>query len=298
MRFNKWCMHWLEVYKKRFVKASTYESYIFACKHITCRKKLDKLKLSDLQKVINQMVDCGLARSTIKHTLTIMVQASRRAVALGHCPPFDYNLLELPADNLHKVHALSLPDQLLILRNIDKSFYGDFFGFLLFSGLRVGELIALRWSDVDWKNGIIRITRTDYRGREQPTKTANSQRDIPISAELKVLLNRNLQVGSGYVFRNTLGGKVNYRSLLQAWHTFADNIGIQPCGLHVLRHTYATNALRAGVNIKVLSELLGHKSITVTLNIYTDVGADDKAEAASQISSYMEKGRVNERNYA
>lgn len=299
MRFNKWCLHWLEVYKRRFVKPSTYESYLYACSHIKCRKKLEKLKLSDLQKVINRMVDGGLSRSTIKHTLTIMVQACRRAHALGYCESFDFSLLELPRDNKHKVNALSMLEQRLIIGNQDKTFYGDVFCFLLFSGVRVGELIALRWTDIDWKNKTIRVSRTDYRGQEQPVKTANSQRDIPISDELKTLLNRNFELGSDYVFRNTLGTKINYRSLLQAWHRFSDTIGLPPCGLHVLRHTYATNALRAGVNIKVLSELLGHKSITVTLNIYTDVGADDKAQAAALIGDYFrEGGKRFERSFA
>lgn len=287
MRFNKWCLHWLEVYKKRFVKESTFESYSFACKHITCRKKLDKITISDLQKVINRMIDENLSRSTIKHTVTIMVQAVRRASSLGYCRAVDFSALELPKENARKVHALVRADQRLLLSNLDKSFYGDFFAFLLFSGLRVGELIALRWSDVNMKHRTISISRTDYRGHEQTTKTANSQRVIPISNELKFILERNFMVGKEYVFNNTLGGKVNYRSVLDSWHNFSATVGLPPCGLHALRHTYATNALAAGVNIKVLSELLGHKSITVTLNIYTDVGADDKARAASQISAFL-----------
>lgn len=287
MRFNEWCWKWLEMYKKRFLKDSTFESYQFACNYITCRTKLKKLRITDLQLIINTMIDLGLAKSTIKHTLTIMVQASRRAAALGYCKPMDYKMLELPAGNEKKVSALSLPDQRLIIQKADFSFYGDFFLFLLFSGLRVGELIALRWSDVSMKNKIISISRTDYRGQEQAVKTKSSQKVIPISAELKFLLERNLCVGNDYVFRNTMGRKVNYRTLLQSWHRFCDSIGIEECGLHVLRHTYATNALRAGVNVKVLSELLGHKSITVTLNIYTDVCTDDKAAAARMMSEFM-----------
>lgn len=298
MRFNKWCVHWLDVYKKRFIKSSTYESYSFSCSHINCKKKLEKLKLSDLQKIINKMVDEGLARSTIKHTVTIMVQACRRAHALGYCNSFDFSLLELPHDNPKKVCALTIEEQKILLYNSKNSFYGDLFLFLLYSGLRVGELIALRWSDVDIYNGIIKITRTDYRGREQDVKTASSQRDIPISSELKTLLKRHFVVGGQYVFTNTLGGKVNYRSLLDCWHTFTAAAGLPLCGVHVLRHTYATNALRAGVNIKVLSELLGHKSITVTLNIYTDVAADDKHHAACQISEFLEREQKNERNFA
>lgn len=238
MRFNKWCIHWIEVYKKRFIKDSTYTSYIHASKHITCKKKLEKLQVSDLQKVINKMIDKNLSRSTIKHTVTIMVQAVRRASALGYCKNVDFSMLELPKDKPQKINSLERSEQQLLINNLNKSFYGDFFAFLLFSGMRVGELIALRWSDVDMKNRIINISRTDYRGKEQSAKTLNSQRYIPISDELKFLLERNFRVGNKYVFLNTCGRKINYRSVLNSWHNLTELAGIKYSGLHTLRHPY------------------------------------------------------------
>ncbi len=295
MRFNKWCVHWLDLYKRRFIKESTYSSYLFACQHIKCKRKLEKLSIVDLQKVINDMIDKKLSLSTVKHTVTIMIQASRRAYSLGYCKQLDYSFLELPTDKKSKVEALSLSDQRLILSNIALSFYGPFFKFLLFSGMRVGEAIALRWSAIDYKNKIIKIRYTDYRGTEQDTKTVNSCRDIPLTADLYNILQDNFKIGSVYCFTNTMGNKINYRSLLDSWHRFILNIGVTPCGLHALRHTYATNALKAGVNIKVLSEILGHKTVNITLNIYTDIDISDKAAAAALLTDYIKDKVSNER---
>lgn len=153
--------------------------------------------------------------------------------------------------------------------------------------MRVGELIALEWSDIDFKKGIIHIERTDYRGKIQTPKTDKSKRDIPISKEMYYILQQNFSVGSKKCFRNTVGEAIAYRSMLTSWHRFCENLGLPPWGLHVLRHTYATNALTAGVNIKVLSELLGHKSITITLNIYCDVREDEKQKAAERLSDFL-----------
>ena len=287
MRFNKWCYEWLERYKKRFLKDSTYETYSHACKRIYCRKKLDKLTIDDIQNNINKLIDEGFSHSSIKNTLTIMEQATRRANLLGYCSMIDFSLLELPNAKAKKVRSLTLAEQRKMLQHLDYSFYGQAFAFLLCSGLRVGELIALEWSDIDFKKGIIHIERTDYRGKIQTPKTDKSKRDIPISKEMYYILQQNFSVGSKKCFRNTVGEAIAYRSMLTSWHRFCENLGLPPWGLHVLRHTYATNALTAGVNIKVLSELLGHKSMTITLNIYCDVREDEKQKAAERLSDFL-----------
>ena len=287
MRFNKWCYEWLERYKKRFLKDSTYETYSHACKRIYCRKKLDKLTIDDIQNNINKLIDEGFSHSSIKNTLTIMEQATRRATLLGYCSMIDFSLLELPKAKAQKVRSLSLAEQRKMLQHLDYSFYGQAFAFLLCSGLRVGELIALEWSDIDFKKRIIHIEKSDYRGKIQTPKTDNSKRVIPMSNEMYHILQQNFAVGSKNCFRNSLGKSISYRSMLTAWHRFCENIGLPPWGLHVLRHTYATNALAAGINIKVLSELLGHKSITITLNIYCDVREEEKQKAAERLSDFL-----------
>lgn len=286
-RLNEWCYEWLERYKKRILKPSTYQSYLQAAQRIYCRKKLRKLKIDDIQKNINTLIDKHLSRSSIKGTLTIIEQAVRRAHQLGYCDNIDFSLLELPKSNNRKVYALDIADQRRMLSHLDYSFYGDAFAFLLFSGLRVGEMIALKWSDVDFRKRIIHIRRADYRGQIQEPKTDMSIRDIPLGRELTAILRRNFIVGSEWCFLNSVGGRINYRSMLQAWHRFCNLLSLPDCGLHVLRHTYATNAIAAGINVKIVSEILGHKSVSITLNIYTDVYSSDKARAADQLSDFI-----------
>lgn len=289
MTFENWCLYWLEHYKKRFVRDSTYDSYLQAAAHITCRRRLRFIRLDDLQDVVNEMIDAGLAASTIKHTVTVMRQAHRKAVKLGKCKKIDFSELELPRSIGAKVKALTATEQQKILKCCSYSFYGDFFLFLMNTGLRVGEAIALRWSDIDFRAGTARIERADYRGKLHTPKTDDGKREIPLTVTALRLLQENYKIGSELCWRNTLGCKISYRSALDAYKRIIERAGIRDCGLHILRHTFATNCLAAGVDMKVLSEILGHKSIVVTANIYTDVFPAQKSDAAERLTAYLDR---------
>lgn len=194
--------------------------------------------------------------------------------------------LELPKKQPKKITPL-LPDELnLIIKNSYRTFYGDFYKALIYTGCRVGELIALRWSDVDFFNGVLHIEHTDYLGDLQSVKTAHGCRQIPLYGELLSILSRkrcNAKT-SDRVFTNTLGRPIVYRTLLDNWHWFCSSIGIyEPLGFHVLRHTFAHTALRSGIPIKVVSAWLGHSDVKITLNIYDSVDHTDFIKATKQL---------------
>ncbi len=287
-RLNEWVYEWLETYKKVMVKPSTYDSYLQYATHITCNKSLKKLSNSDIQKLINNMVVEGLKLSTIKHMLTLVRQSLKKARTLGLINNLSMlENLELPKNQPKKITPL-LPDELnLIIKNSYRTFYGDFYKVLIYTGCRVGELIALRWSDVDFFNGVLHIKHTDYLGDLQSVKTAHGCRQIPLYGELFSILSRRRHKAkaSDRVFTNTLGRPIVYRTLLDNWHWFCSSIGIyEPLGFHVLRHTFAHTALRSGIPIKVVSAWLGHSDVKITLNIYDSVDHTDFAKASELLA--------------
>ena len=286
-KLNDWVYEWLETYKKVMVKPSTYDSYLQYATHITCNKSLKKLSNSDIQKLINNMVVDGLKLSTIKHMLTLVRQSLKKARSLGLVKNLSMlEDLELPKKQPTKITPLLHDELNLIIKNSYRTFYGDFYKALIYTGCRVGELIALRWSDVDFFNGVLHIEHTDYLGDLQSVKTAHGCRQIPLYGELLSILSRkryNTKT-SDRVFTNTLGRPIVYRTLLDNWHWFCSSIGIyEPLGFHVLRHTFAHTALRSGIPIKVVSAWLGHADVQITLNIYDSIDETDFLKATKQL---------------
>lgn len=295
MNLREWTEKYLEVYKKPFIKPSTYARYLCCLKHIPALE-LNELNVMDLQIIINDMMSLKKSVSSIKHVKIILLQALRRACALGYIGKMDFAMLDMPKAKKKHIRAFTEAEQITIIENADYSHYGDLFLTLLYTGCRVGEVIALEWSDVDFRRGFLDINKSDYRGEVQTPKTDSSIRTVPMSDECFKVLRNMYRIGnSGRVFRNTLGLPVNYRSLLDSWKRLLSVLGISSCGIHVLRHTYATNALRAGVNYKVLSKLLGHGSVSVTLDIYCDVLDEDKQKAAQQLTSFINRLKEEKR---
>ena len=173
--------------------------------------------------------------------------------------------------------------------------YGYAIILLLNTGLRVGELLALKWEHVDFDKRQLYICetrgqikdRTDsnrkYTTASRSTKTESSCRYIPISKKALEALRylESLGYHSPYVLANADGenGVVSYRNLFRVLSNVLDDSGINHGSLHTLRHTFATRLFKKGVDIKVISELLGHSDISITYNIYTHVIAEQKQKA-------------------
>lgn len=285
---KEWVYDWLQTYKKILVKPSTYDSYLQYATHVSCEKALSILDSSDIQAMINDMVLKGNKLSTIKHMLTLVRQSLYKARALGMIQNLSMlENLELPKNQPKKIRALR-PEQIqLIFDNAHRTYYGDFYKALIFTGCRVGELIALRWADVDFFNQELHIRHTDYLGQLQEVKTAHGCRTIPLYGELlKLFKKRPRGRASERVFTNTLGRPIIYRTLLDNWHWFCSSVGLyEPLGFHVLRHTFAHTALRAGIPVKVVSAWLGHADVKITLNVYDCVDDEDFLNAADVLQS-------------
>ena len=282
MTLSEWVSEWLRDYKRGMVKPSTYDSYKYYVRNVVCDTELSKVTSVDVQRMISDMAAEGLSTSTIKHMLTLVRQALKKARSLGLVSSLSMlEELELPRRSTSSVEPFSAAEYEKLEQNAQNSIYGDLFLALLYTGARVGELIALRWRDVNLVGGEIHIRNTDYRGKLQPVKTDSGRRTLPIYGDLSTILRRLYRRRTcERVFTNSLGLPCVYRTVLDAWRRFLGNIGIEPCGLHKLRHTFAHRALRAGVPVRVVSAWLGHADVYITLQIYDAIDRDDFRYAA------------------
>ena len=162
----------------------------------------------------------------------------------------------------------------------------------LYTGIRIGELCALEWKNIDLKRGVISIRQTLYRVKSDnekrkteiiiaPPKSDTSVRDIPLpkflTAKLKVI-----EHGGGFLI-NRKGKYIEPAVYARRYKTVLKEAGVRDVKFHTTRHTFATRALEIGIDIKTLSEILGHASPTVTLNIYAHSLPEHKAKEMDRL---------------
>ncbi len=288
MNLTDWVKKWLVTYKKIMVKPSTFDSYVTYASHVDCEVELSDLRQEDIQELINRMVEDGLKLSTVKHMLTLVRQSLQKAKKLGLVSSLAMlDELELPPEDATEVKPFRR-DEVERIMCADGSYYCDVYRALMLTGLRVGELIGLCWSDVDLFARQLHIRNTDYRGQLQRVKTRHGRRTLPIYGELeRIIHDRYRSRCSDRVFTNTLGQPIKYRTLLDNWRFFSSRIGVYGGGFHVFRHTFAHLALRRGVPAKVVSAWLGHADVAITLRIYDTVDSDDLRRAAELLDGFL-----------
>ncbi|MCM1201871.1 MAG: site-specific integrase [Bacteroides fragilis] len=166
--------------------------------------------------------------------------------------------------------------------------------FCLFTGLRLGEICALKWEDIDWENQILVVRRTVQRlyaeGRRTKTalmetgpKSEYSRREIPLPVSVLELLLK-FRGDQEYVF----GGDrpMEPRTLQYHFKRILREAGLQDANFHILRHTFSTNCIEGGADVKSLSEMLGHADVQITLNRYVHPSMDIKRRYMNELSRF------------
>lgn len=284
MNLKEWIKLYYTVYEKINLKPGTLRSYLSCLSRVPEEWEIETFNRIDLQLLINKLTD-ELASSTVKHIYHVISKSIREAPFYGYADrSAELNRVKLPSISRKIIHSLTESELNKLFVYINRSVYKDAYIILLNTGMRFGELAGLNTSDFDLQNRTLRIERNYYRGRiNQTTKTAAGIRVIPLNKTAFDAVLRNLHVGPGILIPNRKGERLKYNTVITDWHNICDFAGIERCGLHVLRHTFATQMLTNDVPMKVVSTLLGHKSITITADIYTDVPLKLKRQAIDKI---------------
>lgn len=204
--------------------------------------------------------------------------------------------LQLKNQKNRKVQALEKLEQEKLEKYIleNEKFYHYGILLSLYTGLRLGEVVALKWQNVDMKNKLIYIDKTvgtisqNHKTLtiESSPKTTSSIREIPISKQLLSLL-KSLRQNSTteYVIVSHNNKQIKPRAYQKSFENLLKKLHIKHYGFHSLRHTFATRLLENGVDIKTISELLGHSSPTITLNRYVHTNLQNKRKAMESLTS-------------
>ena len=292
--FTSAIMDWFEqdIRIKLKTKTSTNDGYEYRLnKYIIPffnEWKLSDITGGDIQNFIftleNERTKESLAANTI-HSIAMLLFdffaycTSEEMIKSNPC-----NKVVLPKKKRRKIITLTKRERSAILRQIEKKPQSRSRLVLvaLHTGMRLGELTSLKWEYVDINNGVIKVKTTKVRVRNKEgdnetsktvvmitePKTEDSIREVPISSIVLEQLKEQKVYESDYVFPKTNGEGYDNRSIQKYFSLLTTSLGIQDKSFHTLRHTFATNALESGMDIKTLSAILGHSDVTTTLNYY------------------------------
>lgn len=280
---------WLKS-KKTYIKQSTYSHYLSVVeKHINTNFKntrITELTDSTIQN-FSAILMQTLKPKTVRDILTVFEQILNYAAEQGLCNKL-LAKIKLPKENVSTMKILSPKEQQRLITFLKLGLDLQKLGVLicLFTGMRLGEICGLRWEDVDFANGIIKVRRTIQRiGNENggtkflidTPKTQKSIRDIPVPNFLMVYL-RDCRCSnlSAYVLTGTTQF-TQPRTYQNRFKAFLRDSGLpEDFHFHTLRHTFASRAIELGFDPKTLSEILGHANVNITLNRYVHSSMDLK----------------------
>jgi integrase len=285
------------------VRASTYARYETNMRlHVLPaigKRKLNRLAAADLQRLYAGLLRGGLSARSVLHIHRMLHRALRQAVRWGYVGRNVVELVDPPRVARRSISVLT-PDQVgVFLDGTRQHRLGALFITAVTTGMRQGELFALRWRDVDLDRGLVRVTGTLLRSPKggwqigEP-KTAGSIREVLLPALTAEAL-REHQASQqeqrsrastdwhnhGFVFTNDRGGPLSAHNLLpRDFYPLLEQLELPRIRFHDLRHTAATFLLSEGVHPKIVSEMLGHTDIGITLNLYSHVIPGLQAHAA------------------
>lgn len=290
---------WLDNYKKDRVKPRTYSRYQniielhlipdlgdIPIENLKRRMILDFL--SKKKKDGNLRSGDTMSSASTNLMLTVLGMAFEYATDMELCEDNPCLRLKRIPDDCKQIEAFTRDEQKKIETFIQDSDDRRLFGILLgfYSGMRIGELIALEWSDIDFDKGIIHVSKTAYRDKSKTgkwevcidkPKTKSSERVIPLPVCIVDLLKEySKSAKSDYVVENKKGERMSIRSYQYIFEKLTEKAGVRKLNFHAIRHSFATRAVECGMDIKTLSEIMGHTDASVTLNRYAHSMLDTK----------------------
>ena len=315
MPFGEWLDYWYETYCKpnaRPATQRTYEGYIRLYLHPRLGNiPLNKVTINNIQQMCTWMMtearldqkngDGGLSDSQVINCYSLCDRVLEKAVTEKLIVRNPAKGCKLPPNRPNEMKVLSREDMQKVLIQAKEENYYELFLLEFATGLRLGELMALQWDDVDLVTGELRINKqVNLVGSklvisEPKTKAAVRTLILPPSVR-KVLAEYKTRVNSRWLFPSPKKDDLPIipSAVSRRLHTLLEHAGCEQVRFHDLRHTFATNALAHGMDIKTLSTILGHVSSATTLNTYSHVTDEMRQRAAVKIDQGIAKAEVQD----
>lgn len=296
---------WKE-YKRPYVKQSTMAAYVLILENHVLPEfgDNDSLHEHDVQAFVLKKIERGLSVKSVKDILIVLKMVMKFGVKNEWMTHYEWDI-KYPANNQPKeLEVLSVANHKKILDYVQHNFTFMSLGIYisLSTGLRIGEICALKWSDINVADGTITVQRTIERiyvveGEKKHTqlvintpKTVNSCREIPMSKELLAMVKPMKKVVNAdfYVLTNE-DKPTEPRTYRNYYNKLMEKLDIPKLKYHGLRHSFATRCIEAGCDYKTLSVLLGHSNISTTLNLYVHPNMEQKKRCINKMLKSLGK---------
>ena len=304
MFYKNWLLTWLNDYVRPVKKFRTYARYqsivrLYLLPNLG-NEQIEKLNHSQIQSFVsslgeNSLTHKPLSASTINSIISV-IQLSLKSAMTARI--VKYNVahdIVRPKVMQSKVLCFTLAEQQKIENYCTTHKKHKLLGIILslYTGLRIGELLALTKNDVDVKNGFLSVNHTCYdtpEGRVLDTpKTIASCRIIPLPQAVLNIVKKMIKVSDNEFLITDNGKPISVRSYQRTFELILKKLDIPHKGFHALRHTFATRALECGMDVKTLSELLGHRNPIITLNRYVHSLLEHKKAMMNRLYKSLNK---------
>src|SRR5215210_7828249 len=311
LKVGEYLDRWLADSVSDTVKATTFERYEqitrLHLKPCLARLKLKALTPAHVRGLYREKLEAGSSARTVRYIHTTLHKALKQAVMDGLIPRNATEAVKPPQPTREEMHPLT-PEEAKLLRQVAHD-TGDrleaLYVLAIHTGLRQGELLGLKWDDVDLDDGSLQVRRTLSITKNGPVftspKTTGSRRSVKLTQRaieaLRSHLDRQLaeidRVGSlwresGLIFASETGEPLDRRTVTNMkFKPLLKRAGLPPVRFHDLRHTCATLLLTRNVNPKIVSEMLGHSTIAITLDTYSHVLPNMRDQAAAAMEEAL-----------
>lgn len=308
--FEELASLWLENYKTT-VKPSTFENVRSKVEKMT-EEHFKEMKLKKITVAYCQKIVIELSKSYVlyNHYLSVINRIFKYAVLMDvlNSNPFDKVIKPKSRQTQRKGNFLTkeeLKEFLKLAQTTTLSYFFPLVHLMSYTGLRQGEALALKWSDIDFENKKITVNKTAARIKEKQTlqtpKTKNSKRVISIDpATLSILKSwkkdqikiyfkngKHFEGDENFIFTNQRGEWVHIHNFIRYFKRFIADHKLKPITPHGLRHTHASLLFSAGVEPKNISDRLGHSTVQITLDLYTHITEEQRSDTVDKLLEYM-----------
>ncbi len=291
--------------KRKYVKLSTISAYAIILENHLLPAFGDKSKAIeeiDVQEFVFDKLNAGLSQKTVKDFMIVLKMVYRFGVKLGKLEHREWDIKYPISQERNGIEVLSIANHRKLVNFVGENFTFRNLGILLclHTGMRIGEVCALKWEDIDIAQGIINVKRTIERiyiieNGERRTeliistpKTQNSIREIPLSKELiKVIKPLKKVVNDTFFVLTNECKPTEPRTYRNYYKSVLQNLKIPLLKFHGLRHSFATRCIESQCDYKTVSVILGHANISTTLNLYVHPNLEQKKRCIDKMTKSL-----------